>query len=72
MGFHAAVTVLALAMLPVGYGLLAAGLAARAVALPVVQRARASGTRQLRPIHVGLVEIAASLAVVWVSFALPL
>jgi len=72
VGFHAAVTVLAFAMLPGGYALLAAGLAARAVALPVVQRARASGARPLRPIHVGIVEIMASLAVVVVSFALPL
>jgi hypothetical protein len=72
VGFHAAVTALALVMLPVGYALLAAALAARAIALPMVQRARASGARPLRPIHVGLVEIAASLAVVVVSFAFPL
>jgi hypothetical protein len=72
VGFHAAVTMLALAMLPVGYGLLAAGLAVRSIALPVVQQARASGARPLRPIHVGLVEIVASLAIVGVSFAVPL
>lgn len=72
LGFHALVTLLAIVALPAGYWLLAAGLAARAIALPVIQRARASGARPLRPIHVGLVEIAASLAVVVVSFAAPL
>lgn len=72
VGFHAAGTALALAMLPGGYALLAAGLAARAIALPVARRIRASGERPLRPIHVGMVEIGASLAVVLVSFALPL
>jgi hypothetical protein len=72
VGFHAAVTLLALVALPAGYWLLAVGLGARAIGLPVAQRARASGPHPLRPIHVGLVEIAASLAVVGVSFALPL
>ncbi len=72
VGFHAVVTTLAIALFPGGYALLGVGLTARAIALPAVQRARASGARPLRPIHVGLVEIAASVAVVVVSFAVPL
>ena len=72
VGFHTVVTGLALVLLPDGYALLAAGLTARAIALPVAQRRRASGARPLRPIHVGIVEIAASTAVVVISFAIPL
>ena len=40
--------------------------------LPVIQRRRAGTSRPLRPIHVGIVEIVASLAVVVVAFAVPL
>jgi len=72
VGFHAVVTVLAFVLFPGGYALLAAGLTARAVALPVAQRHRASGPHPLRPIHVGIVEIASSIAVVVVSFAFPI
>jgi hypothetical protein len=72
VGFHLAVTLLAILLLPSGYALLAAALMARAIALPVVQRRRASGAHPLRPIQVGMVEIAASVAVVVVSFAIPL
>ena len=72
VGFHAAATVLALVLLPAGYALLGAGLTGRAIALPIVQRRWASGAHPLRPIHVGIVEIVASIAVVVVSFAVPL
>lgn len=72
IGFHAAVTIGAVVALPWPYGLLAAGLTVRAIALPVIQRRRAGTSRPLRPIHVGIVEIVASLAVVVVAFAVPL
>jgi hypothetical protein len=72
VAFHAIVTALALWLLPGGYGLLAAGLTARAIALPIVQRRWASGPHPLRPIHVGIVEIASSIAVVVTCFAVPI
>lgn len=70
--FHVLLLAVAAVAAPVGYALVAAGLALRAVALPVLQRRWASGPRPLRPIHVGIVEIIASLAVVGVSFAVAL
>lgn len=71
VGFHAALTVSAMLLLAPPYAWLAAGLAARAVALPLTQRRLANGLRPLRPIHVGLVEIVASVAVVVVAFVSP-
>jgi len=72
VGFHVTVTILAIILYPAAYALLAAGLTGRALALPVIQRRWVSGARTLRPIHVGMVEIAASTAVVVISFAIPL
>jgi len=72
VGFHLALVAVVVVSAPLGYALVAAGLAARAAALPVIQRRRASGPRPLRPIHVGIVEIVASLGVVAVSFAVAL
>jgi YwiC-like protein len=72
VGFHVILAVAALLALPVAYAALAGGLAIRAAALPIVQRRRAGGPKPLRPIHVGIVEIMASLAVVLVSFAVPI
>jgi hypothetical protein len=54
-----------------GYVALAALLAMRAWLLPVVERRRAISGRPLRPIHVGIVEIASSLAVALVAIAWP-
>jgi hypothetical protein len=71
IGFHAVLAVLASLLLPAAYLPLAAGLALRALALPVVQRRLARGRRPLRPIHVGMVEIVASIAVVAVAFLAP-
>lgn len=71
VGVHAALAVAALLLLPLAYAIVAGGLAVRAAALPVVQRRRAGGPKPLRPIHVGIVEIVASLAVLIVSFAVP-
>lgn len=72
IGFHLAIAAVAALALPLPYLLVAAGLAARAIGLPLVQRRWASGPRPLRPVHVGIVEIVSSLAVVIVSFAVPL
>jgi hypothetical protein len=38
----------------------------------VIQRRLASGPKPLRPIHVGIVEIVSSIAVVVVAFAFPI
>ncbi len=72
LGFHALLVVIAAVALPAAYALVAVGLAVRAVALPLVQRRLAGGPTPLRPIHVGLTEIVASLAVVLVSLAVPI
>lgn len=71
VGFHAALVVVAAVAAPWPFALVAAGLTIRAAILPVLQRRRAASPRPLRPVHVGLVEIASSLAVVLVSFAVP-
>ena len=71
VGFHVVLVGLALAVLPPAYAVVAAALALRALALPIIQRRLAAGPRPLRPIHVGLVEIAASIAIVAVVFLAP-
>jgi hypothetical protein len=72
VGFHVLLVVLAAVFLPLPYAFVAVGLAARAAALPVAQRRLAGGPTPLRPIHVGIVEIVASVSVVVVSFAAPI
>jgi hypothetical protein len=67
IGFHAAGVPLAAAALPWPYAVLAAGLLARAIALPILQ-ARRTGPRRLRPIHIGMVEIIASTTLVVLAF----
>lgn len=64
---HVAFTLAAAVALPWPYALVAALLAARAAALPLVERRARRGPRPLRPIHVGIVEIVASVLVVAVS-----
>jgi hypothetical protein len=71
VGFHATAVVLAALVLPWPYAVLAAGLTVRAAALPMLQRRWAGGQHPLRPIHVGVVEIGASVVVVVVAFAVP-
>ena len=66
-GYHAALVLPALLLAP-AWAILAAGLAVRAAALPVVGRRRAAAGRPLRPIHVGLAEMAAAVTVVAVAF----
>jgi hypothetical protein len=72
VGFHVLLVIVAAAFLPLPYLVLALGLTARAIALPLVQRRLAGGPRPLRPVHVGMVEILASLAVVLVGLAVPI
>jgi hypothetical protein len=69
VGFHAAFVGVAVVALPWPYAACAAGLLARAVALPLVERRRAGTPRPLRPVQVGIVEMAASTALVVVAFA---
>lgn len=72
IGFHAAFTVAAAVLLPWPYAVLFAALTVRAAALPLVERRARGGPRPLRPVHVGIVEIAASTALVVVAFTVPL
>jgi len=72
VGFHAAFVLVAAVLLPWPYALYAAGLTARAIALPLVERRRAGTRRPLRPLQVGIVEIVASTVLVVLAFAVPL
>ncbi len=72
VGFHAAFLALAAVALPWPYAAFAAGLLARAIVLPLVERRRAGSPRPLRPIQVGIVEIVASTLLVVLAFAVPL
>ncbi len=71
-GFHIGMIAAAAIWLPPAYAVLAAALAARAIALPIAQRRMAVGPRPMRPVHVGIVEIFASIAVVLVAFVFPI
>jgi hypothetical protein len=70
-GFHLALVAGAAVALPLPYAALAAGLAARAIALPLAQERMAIGPRPFRPVHAGIVEMVAALAVVSVAFLVP-
>lgn len=72
--FHGVVAGLALvgvigAWLPLGYAAVAAWLLLRAVGLPALQARWAGGSRRLRPVHVGVVEIVSSALVILASLA---
>ncbi len=67
LAYHAVATAITWLVLPWPYAVLSAGLFARAAALPAAQR---RGPRtNLRPIHIGLVEIAASVTLVVLAFS---
>jgi hypothetical protein len=70
VGFHLAGLVASALLLAWPYAAMTAALAGRAIALPLVERRLAAGAHRLRPIHIGLVEIAASVAVVVAAFTL--
>ena len=68
IGYHVGVVVVEAWLLPAAYAVLAAALVLRAVGLPALQDRFAAGPRRLRPIHLGLVEFAASAALAAVAF----
>ena len=72
VGYHVVITLAAAASLPLAYAALGAFLTARAAGLPLARRRLASTGRVLRPIHVGLMEAIASIALVAVALAVPL
>ncbi len=71
VAWHAVATVLAAVLLPLPWALVGLALTARACALPIVRRRRAGSGRPLRPVHVGIVEIAATVVIVLVAFLVP-
>lgn len=68
LGFHALGVAGAIAVLPWPYVIFAGGLLARAIALPAIASRQAGRSRRLRPIHIGLVEIIASVTLVLLAF----
>lgn len=64
IGYHVAAVVVAALFLPLAYAAVVAGLGARAAILPALQVRFAASGRRLRPIHLGLVEIVATVALV--------
>jgi len=71
-GYHAVITLVAAATIPLAYAALGACLTARAAGLPLARRRLAAAGGGLRPIQVGLVEAIASIALVVVALAVPL
>ena len=71
-GFHVGLMLLAAALLPLPYAITAAGLAARAILLPSVQRRMERGSKPLKPVHVGALEAVCSISVVVVAFVVPI
>jgi hypothetical protein len=71
IAYHAALIAAAAIWLPPAYAVVAGGLTARAIALPVIQRRLAGTAKPLRPVQVGAVEAVAALAVVIVAFIVP-
>ena len=61
--------VIAALALPWAYVALGVGLTIRAAALPALQARWARTDHPLRPVHVGLVELVAGIALVVVAFA---
>lgn len=72
IGYHAAMVAVFAATAGWVYALYGAGLLARAIALPIMERRRAGTSRALRPIQVGVVEIVASTVLVVLAFVLPI
>lgn len=64
VGYHLASVAVPAVLVWVAYVVLAVGLLARAIGLPLLQSRRADGPRRLRPVHVGLAELAASVALI--------
>jgi hypothetical protein len=71
IGYHVGLVVVAAALLPFAYAVVAVVLTLRAVGLPLLQRRWAGTRRALRPVHVGMTEIVVSTLLVVVAFAVP-
>lgn len=72
IGFHVAAAMVSALLLPTPYVLLLCVLAVRAAALPIAQHRLRGTTRPLRPIQVGMIEMALAAAVVILAFAAPI
>jgi YwiC-like protein len=72
VGFHLAATAVAVVLLSPPFVVLLGLLAIRAALLPIVQRRRCDTARPLRPVHVGLVEMACATCVVALAFLFPI
>ena len=72
LGFHLAATAAGAILLPTPFVVLLGLLAIRAALLPIVQRSRRGTAGPLRPIHVGLVEMAGAVCVVGAAFLVPI
>jgi hypothetical protein len=71
LGFHAVLVLAALALLPAAYAILALIFLLRAGLVPALQARRAGSSHPLRPVHVGMLELACSVALEVVAFAVP-
>ncbi len=72
LGYHAILVVAAFLLLPPAYAALALILLLRAALLPALQGRWATTSHPLRPVQVGMLELACSLALVLVAFAVPI
>jgi hypothetical protein len=70
VAYHLAATVVAFALLPVAFGVLFAAVLVRSVAMPVIERRLSVTAKPLRPVHVGMIEMVASIALVGIAFAI--
>ena len=70
VAFHALAILAAALVLPWPYVVLAVGLLGRAIGLPFLQGRLDAGRRPLRPIHIGFVEIVASVALIVLALLL--
>jgi hypothetical protein len=68
VGYHLVVVVAAAFALPPASAILAIALVVRAALLPVAQRHLAAAPHPLRPVHVGMIELACSIGLVVVAF----
>ena len=72
LGYHAILFAAAFLVLPPAYAVLALILLLRAALLPALQGRWATTSHPLRPVQVGMLELASSLALVLVTFVVPI
>ncbi len=68
IGCHLGAVAVEAILLPLAYALLAVAFTLRAAALPALRRRLADGLRRVRPVHLGLIELTASTALVVVAW----